>query len=115
MTTEETGSQTKVTDNGTIPQSAPVCGPACACGNLPSPTAKKIKVAVCLIVVLAIGGILFFKTAAAKKDTPDAGASEFASLAVTGQKAPLTNPGEKAGGCILLPSINALNALAAEF
>ena len=57
----------------------PSCGPGCGCRE---PTGKgntKIKIAICLVVVVAVVGILLFKTTSAKQNTVAIGTSGFSN------------------------------------
>lgn len=99
--------------DGTTPQNAPGCGPGCDCGK-PAGNSK-LKVAVCLLVVVAVGGILLFKTSSARQDVPDLGKSGFSSpLATTAPGAAANNTGQRTGIGESLPSIDALNTVAAN-
>ena len=94
-------------------QNAPCCGPGCDCGK-PAGNSK-LKVAVCLLVVVAVCGILLFKTTSARQNTPGLGISGFSSpLATTAPGAAANNPGQRTGIGESLPSIDALNTVAAN-
>jgi hypothetical protein len=58
------------------------CGPGCDCGK-PSGN-KKIKVAVCLIVLLAVGGVFAYKVTGTKQSAPANTETAFAAPVANG-------------------------------
>jgi hypothetical protein len=42
----------------TLPETASACAPSCACGIPDSKGDTKIKMAICLVVIVAVAGIL---------------------------------------------------------
>jgi len=70
---------------------APVCGPRCACGT-PS-GGRKMKIAVSLIVLLAVAGIFIYKAVAAKDSVSDNTAATGGEAFAFAQPAPSATPG----------------------
>ena len=84
----------ETTPTGTPPvtpgSGAPVCGPGCGCGT-PSGSSK-LKLAVSLIVLLAIAGIFIYKGSAAKDRTVNITAPAGGAAFAFAQPAPSTMP-----------------------
>jgi len=85
------------------PETAAECAPGCACEKPASKGTAKIKVAVCLIVFVAVGGILLFKTTSARQNP----------ATMTKGKGPVLNSSGQAGGSgASLAAIADLNTVA---
>lgn len=69
MTTEtnESGSKPSESGNAAPPENAPCCAPGCGCGEPGGNGSRKLKIAVCIAVVVAILGILLYKQVAARR------------------------------------------------
>jgi hypothetical protein len=70
---------------------APACGPGCACGT-PS-GGRNVKMAVSLIVLLAVAGIFIYKAAATKDNASNNTAATGGAAFAFAQPAPSTIPG----------------------
>ena len=122
VNTEATPAGTSSAEPG---NGAPVCGPGCACGT-PS-GGKKMKIAVSLIVLLALASIFIYKAAAAKNNASNNTAAKDGAAFAFAQPAPSAMPeaatqsspsatpeatqaGQKVGE--YLESLNALNKVA---
>jgi len=93
------------------------CGAGCDCTK-PSGN-RKIKAAVCLVVLLGIGGIFVYKAQSARQDRAARAEAGFAASAccptTACEAAPAIEDTEEAGGaCKSLDSLAALTALAAD-
>lgn len=92
----------------------PGCGPECGCRE-PSGKGTKIKVAVSLVVVLAVCGILIFKTTNAKQHPSVAEVSGFSNaLSQSGKGTVSNSAGQRGGRDASLSAIAELNKLAAN-
>lgn len=56
------------------------CGPGCACGSPSGKNGKALKVAVFLVVVVAVAAILVFKTNGLTQNTTSSATNEFANV-----------------------------------
>jgi len=96
-------------------ETSPLCGPGCDCGKPVDKGNTKFKVAVCVVVVVAVCGILLFKTTSARQSAPLAGGNGFSNLPAPAGKGPVTNSaGQKGGRGASLSSIAELNTVAAS-
>ena len=89
------------------------CGPGCDCGK-PSGN-KKVKIVVCLIVLLVIGGIFVYKAKSAKQNTPAITETAFAAPIVnqaTGQEPAVKSVEDKKNVGEVIDSLASLNKLA---
>ncbi len=91
------------------------CGPGCSCGK--APENKTVKAVICLIVMLAVCGILIYKAKSAKQT--DAGIAETAFAApimnqATVQEPPVSSVEVKREVGEFLDSLASLNQLAAN-
>jgi len=106
----------KPNGNGNKPAEAgdaPVCGPECGCGK-PAGN-KKLKVAVCLAVIVAVCGILLYKTTNARPTATGTGKAGFSTPAAAVDPGVAANSsGQPAGIGTSLPSLSALNTVAAN-
>lgn len=100
MTTQTTDNDSNhaETDDTEIQRAAPECAPGCACEKSAGRGAAKIKVAVCLIVLVAVGGILLFKTTSARQNTAAMANSGFTSALGAKSKGPVLNSSGQPGG-----------------
>ena len=77
MTTERNENSHK--PSGTVepspPADAPACEPDCCCGKPAGSGNKKIKIALCLAVIVAVSGILLIKTINARQNAVAPGES----------------------------------------
>ena len=93
----------------------PSCGPGCDCKEPAGKSNAKIRIAVCLVVAMAICGILIFKTTSAKQNSPAIGTKGFSSpFAVPASGAVLNSAGQQGGCGASLPAIAELNTMAAK-
>lgn len=115
MATESNENETTSadTEDAPPPQNGPCFGQGCGCGK-PAGNSK-LKVAVCLLVIVAVCGILLFKTTSARQNAPDFGKSGFSSpLATTAPSTTANNTGQRKEVSESLPSVSALNTVAAN-
>ena len=93
------------------PETASPCEPGCSCGEPTSKSNNKIKIAICLVVVVAVAGILVFKTTNAKQDSSLSGSNGFSNPRAV--KGAVTNSSAQKGGSgASLSAIAELNTLA---
>lgn len=115
MTTQTTDNENKpaeADDSGTQ-NVAPECAPGCACEKPVDKGTVKIKVAVCLIVLVAIGGILLFKTTSARQNNAAMANSGFPGTLGARDKGPVLNSsGQPGGSGAYLAAIADLNTVA---
>lgn len=91
----------------------PSCGPGCDCGKPAGNGTTKIKVAICLVVAVAVVGILFFKTTNARQNSSNIGQSGFSPpFASTGTV--VNSAGQQGGSGAPLSAIAELNTVAAK-
>jgi hypothetical protein len=96
-------------------QKTEVCGPGCDCGK-PSGN-KKAKVAICLVVLLAICGIFVYKAQSAKQNPQDNTKAEFAAPILnqaTGQEPAVKAVGDPKKVGEFIDSLASLNTVAAN-
>lgn len=88
-----------------------VCEPGCSCGEIAGKGNNKIKIAICLVVIVAVAGILLFKTTSAKQDSSHAGLNGFSNPLAS--KGVVTNSSAQKGGSgASLSAIAELNTVA---
>lgn len=100
MTTESSHHEENSSEHetGVAPETAPSCGPECACGE-PAPKGNStVKIAVCLIVAVAVCGILIFKLASTRKSAQCTGTDGFSTSTAPENKGPATNSSSQPGG-----------------
>ncbi len=113
---------TETRENDTTPSEArdtgstgafPDCGPGCDCGKPAGKGNVKVKVAICLVVAVAVGGILLFKTTNARQNSSGIGQSGFSTpFASTGTV--VNSAGQRGGSGAPLSAIADLNTVAAK-
>lgn len=87
----------------------PSCGPGCGCGEPPLKGQNKLKMTIFLVVIVAVVGILIFKTTSAKQA---AVATEIPGFAAP-RTGPITNSsGQQGGSGAAISAIAELNTLA---
>lgn len=113
MTTEanKNSNKTSETNDTGSNGSFPSCGPGCDCGEPSSKGNTKLKIAVCLVVVVAVVGILVFKTTNAKQDSSLAGTTGF-SNSLAGKGAVTNSSGQQGGSGAPISAIADLNTVA---
>ena len=95
------------------PETVSACGPGCACGKPVSKGNTKLKVAVCLVVIVAVAGILVFKTTNALQSSTLTGTNGFSNQFTTAGTGAVTNSsGQKGGSGASLSAIAELNTVA---
>lgn len=117
MTTEanENDRNPSAYENPASQEAASACGPVCACGEPAGNGNTKLKIAVFLVVVVAVCGILLYKTTSAKQNTCDTGTSGFSGPVGTKGKAAVLNSAVQPGGSgAALFAIAELNTVAAR-
>ena len=113
MTPKANNSNPKSSETGEVGSAGkfPACGPGCDCG-VPAVNTK-VKILICLVVVIAVCGILLFKTSSAKQNTSDSTKSGFSNPSTA--TGPVTNSaGQQGGSGAVVPAISALNTVAAK-
>lgn len=100
MTTQTTDNENKPaeTDDSGTQNVALECAPGCACEKPVGKGSSKIKVAVCLIVLVAVCGILLFKTTSAKQNAAAMANSGFPGALGAKNKGPVLNSSGQHGG-----------------
>lgn len=112
MTTEINEKNDSAEHEKTVsPETASACDTGCSCDKPAGKSNNKIKIAICLVVVVAVAGILVFKTTNAKQDSSLSGSNGFSNpLAVKGT---VTNSSvQKGGSGASLSAIAELNTVA---
>jgi len=112
MTTEANNNDTNPSETGDSGSTGnfPGCGPGCDCG-VPAINTK-LKIVICLVVVVAVCGILLFKTSSARQNSSDISKSFFLNpLAATRSNG---SQGQQGGSGASVNSISALNTMAAK-
>lgn len=100
-------------EQAAAPETAPACGPGCACGEPVNKGYTKLKIAVCLAVIVAVAGILVYKTTSARQNPSAAGTNGF-SISREGE-GPVTNSsGQKGGSGAPISAIAELNSVAGK-
>ena len=115
MTRKPIGNDNKPAEAGDAMSSgnAPVCGPECGCGK-PAGN-RKLKIAVCLVVIVAVCGILLYKTTNARSTASGIGKTGFSTLPAAAAAGVAANSsGQRAEIGTLLPCISALNTVATK-
>ena len=93
------------------PDAASACEPGCSCGEPAGKGSNKIKIAICLVVVVAVAGILVFKTTNAKQDSSLSGSNGF-SNPFAGKGTVTNSSAQKGGSGASLSAIAELNSVA---
>lgn len=110
MTTEANKIDDKPSETGEegATVSFPACDPGCACREAVNKGNNKIKIAVCLVVIVAVAGILAYKTTNAKQNAGTNGltSSPAAMGAVT------NSSGQQGGSGAPISAIADLNTVA---
>jgi hypothetical protein len=115
MTTEAKKNDDKPSETGDAgsPGEFPSCEPGCGCEEPVSKGNTKLKIAICLVVVVAVAGILVFKTTNARQNPFLTGTNGFSNPFATAVKGTVTNSaGQKGGSGALLSAIDELNTVA---
>ena len=115
MTTETSEKDANRSETGGIEStdSFPSCGPGCDCGKPAGKGGTKLKVVICLVVAVAVVGILLFKTTNARQSGSDIGQSGFSStFASTGTV--INSAGQQGGSGAPISAIAELNTVAAK-
>jgi hypothetical protein len=110
---DENGDKPAEAGDAVSPGNAPGCGPECACvkpaGN------KKLRIAVCLAVIVAVCGILLYKATSARQNDAGTWNAGFCTpLAEVAPGAAANRSRQQAEIGTPLPSISALNTVAAK-
>lgn len=115
MTTETRENDTTPTLTGDTGSTGafPGCGPGCDCGKPAGNGTTKVKIAICLVVVVAIAGILLFKTTNARQNSSNIGKSGFSTSFATSAKM-VNSAGQQGGSGAPLSAIAELNTVAAR-
>lgn len=97
MATDAIKNDEKTSENGDgeSAEMLPDCGAGCDCGR-PTGNNTKIKIAVCLVVVVAVAGILVFKTTSARQNPALSTTDGFTNSLVG--KGAVTNSSRQQGG-----------------
>ena len=113
MTTEPSKNDTEseAHDMSVSPETTAACEPGCSCGEPAGKGNNKIKIVLCLVVVVAVAGILVFKTTNAKQDSSRAGSNGF-SNPLAGNGAVINSSAQKGGSGAPLSAIAELNTVA---
>lgn len=98
-------------DDAASTGSFPGCEPGCGCGEPTGKSSTKLKTAVCLVVIVAIAGILVFKTTNARQNTSVTSANGF-SNSLTGNGAVTNSSGQQGGSGAPISAIADLNTVA---
>lgn len=115
MTTESNGNDNNPAEHekATPPETASACASGCACGEPVGKGNTKIKIAICLVVIVAVAGILVFKTTNARQNPSTTGTNGFSNPFATASKGAVTNSaGQKGGSGAPLSAIAELNTVA---
>ena len=113
MATEENKNNDKTsgTDGTGSNSSFPSCGAGCDCGEPSSKGSTKLKIAICLVIVVAVAGILVFKTTNARQNPSATGANGF-SNPLAGKGAVTNSSGQQGGSGAPISAIADLNTVA---
>lgn len=99
----------------TSPANDPACGPGCDCGKPTGNGSSKFKVAVCLVVVVAVGAILLFKATGVTRTAPGVGTNEFPNIFAKAEAtAPANSAGQQSEFGSPVSAIADLNTVAAD-
>ena len=115
MTTETSEKSANRSETGGVEStdSFPSCGPGCDCGKPAGKSNIKVKVVICLVVGVAVVGILLFKTTNARQNNSGIGQSGLAPVfASTGTV--INSAGQQGGSGAPLSAIADLNTVAAK-
>jgi hypothetical protein len=113
MTTETSENGTKPPETGDAESAGefPSCDPGCDCGEPTGKGNSKLKVAMCLVVVVAVAAILIFKTTNVRQTPSLSGANEF-STPLAKKGAVTSSSGQQGGSGAQLSAIADLNTIA---
>jgi hypothetical protein len=117
MTTEATNKENKPadTENAGSTGDSSGCGPGCRCEEPTGKVTTKLKIVVCLVVAVAVCGIILFKTTRARQNISDKGIAGFSNpFATKGKVAVLNSAGQQGGSGAMLSAIAELNTTAAK-
>lgn len=118
MTTEtdEKGTNHSEREDADSTGDSPSCGPGCGCGEPAGKANKKRNIAICLVVLIAIGGILLFKTTNAKQTTsgPVTTGYSITNFAAKVEGPVLNSAGQKGGSGASLSALSELDTVAAK-
>jgi hypothetical protein len=115
MTTESSknDNESAEQEKGASSETVSACGPGCACGEPASKGKTKLKIAVCLVAIVAVAGILVFKTTNALQSSSLTGTNGFSNQFAAASKGEVTNSaGQKGGSGASLSAIAELNTVA---
>lgn len=115
MTPDENdgGYKSQEAGDAVSPGNALVCGPGCDCGRPAGNT--RLKIAVCLVVIVGVCGILLYKTTNARQNAAGIVRTGFSTLpAATGPGVAANSSGQRTELGIPLPSVGALNTVATK-
>ena len=93
------------------PETTSTCEPGCSCEKSTDKGNNKIKLAVCLVVLMAVAGILIFKTTNAKQDSSLSGSNGFSNPRA-GKGTVTNSSAQKGGSGASLSAIAELNTVA---
>lgn len=117
MATENFDNESKPSETGDTGAqiAAPVCAPGCACEKPAGTGSSRMKIAVCLIVLVAVVGIVIFKMTAARQNPAVPGSSGFPnSVGVKSNGPVLSSAGQQGGSGAPVTAIADLNTVAAK-
>lgn len=117
MTTaaDENDNKTPETGEAGPSENAPSCGPGCDCGKPDGKDNTKLKIAVCLVVVMAVVGILLYKTTSARQNPSPSVLNGFSTPFAAQAKGAVINSASQQGGSgAQLSAIAELNTVAAK-
>lgn len=117
MTTEtnDSGNKPSEAGNASPPENAPCCAPGCGCGEPAGNGNKKLKIGVCIAVIVAVCGILLYKTTNARQPANCSGNAGFAGTAqATSSSAAVNSLAQQAESGTSIPSLSTLNTMAAK-
>lgn len=113
MTTESSKNDNKSADHekAASPETASNCPTGCACGEPASKGNTKVKIAICLVVIVAVSGILVFKTTNARQNPSLSGTNGFSNQ-LAGKGAVTNSSVQQGGSGAPLSAIAELNTVA---
>jgi hypothetical protein len=117
MTTDAGNNDNKAceTDDSGTENVASECAPGCACEKTAGTGSSRMKIAVCLVVLVAIVGIVLFKMTAARQNPALPGSSGFPTTVGVKSKGPvLSSAGQQGGSGAPLTAIADLDTVAAK-
>jgi hypothetical protein len=112
---DENGTKPSDTDKAESTGNETGCGPGCNCGQPVDKSNSKLKMAFFGVLVVAVCGILIYKTTSAKQTPASTGTTGFAtSLATPGKGAVSNSAGQQGGSGASLSGIADLNKVASN-